>query len=183
MKPTTIHYDFRIDALTPDTLRLSRFVDYVDALRGIFDAGDDVFFHQVRKGSAVLEFGVTHKAVPHIEKRLGLLGSADMPADLAAQWMNINRCLRRDNASARLTRKGSTVALAQFAGIRTPLAQEAIVHENGTLDGVVVGVKGVDDSVPVWLKTDDGNVLVCTTPAEVISSRSRTDLQVLTRQQ
>jgi len=164
---TIIHYDFRIDALTPGTLRLSRFVDYVDALRSIFDAGDDVFFHQVRKGSAVLEFGVKHKAAQRIESRVRLLGSADMPADLAAQWTNINRYLRRDGASAKLSRKGSKAVLARFAGIRTPLAQEAIVHENGTLDGTVVGMKGVDDSVSVWLKADDGNLLKCSTKREI----------------
>lgn len=161
MKPTTVNYDFRIDALTPKTLRLSRFVDYVDALRGIFDAAEDVYFHQVRKGSAVLEFAASYKAAPRIEKRLHLLGTADMPADMAAQWTNINRYLRRDGASARLMRKGGKVTLAQFAGIRTPLAQEAIVHESGTLEGVVVGVKGVDDSVPIWLKADDGALLKC----------------------
>lgn len=167
MKTNPIHYDFRIDALTPDTLRLSRFVDYVDALRGVFDAGDDVYFHQVRKGSAVLEFAAKHKAAPRIEKRLRLAGGADMPPDMAAHWASINRFLRRDGASARLTRKGSKTVLAQFVGARTPLAQEAIVHENGTLDGVLVGVKGVDDSVPVWLKTDDGIVLKCNAKREV----------------
>lgn len=167
MKPTSVHYDFRIDALTPETLRLSRFVDYVDALRGIFDAAEDVYFHQVRKGSAVLEFAASHKAAPRIEKRLHLLGTAEMPADMAVQWAKINRCLRRDGASARLMRKGGKVTLAQFAGIRTPLAQEAIVHESGTLDGVVVGVKGVDDSVPIWLKTDDGALLKCNAKRDV----------------
>ena len=59
------------------------------------------------------------------------------------------------------------MALAQFAGVRTPLAQEAIVHENSTLDGIVVGVKGIDDSVPVWLKTDDGIVLRCNARREI----------------
>lgn len=167
MNPHLVHYDFRIDSLTPETLRLSRFVDYVDALRGIFDAGDEVYFHQVRKGSAVLEFAAKGKAAARIEKRLGLLGTADMPVEMAVQWTNINRFLRRDGASARLSRKGGKKVLAQFAGIRTPLAQEAIVYENGTLDGIIVGVKGVDDSVPVWLKTDDGIVQKCNAKREI----------------
>jgi hypothetical protein len=160
VKTSSAHYDFRIDALTPETLRLRRFVDYVSALRGIFANADDVYFQKVRKGSAVLEFGVAAKAIARVERRLRLLGSADMPPDMAQQWTCINRLLRRDSASARLSRKGGAV-LAEFAGIRTPLAQEAIVHENGTIDGIVVGVKGIDDSVPVWLKTDDGLVQKC----------------------
>jgi len=167
MRPSAVHYDFRVDHLTPDTLRLTRFVDYVDALRGIFDAPDDVYFHQVRKGSAVLEFAVKGKAVPRIEKRLLLLGTPNMPADMAAHCTAINRYLRRDGSSAKLTRKGSAKPLAYFAGIRTPLAQEAIVHENGTLDGIVVGVRGVDDSVPVWLKADDDSVLKCNARREI----------------
>ncbi|MCL2830424.1 MAG: hypothetical protein FWD77_06780 [Betaproteobacteria bacterium] len=167
MKPNTVHYDFCIDRLTPDTLRLARFVDYVDALRGIFGVTEDVYFHQVRKGSAVLEFAAKGEAVPRIEKRLHLLGIPDMPADMAAHWTNINRYLRRDGSSAKLTRKSGGKPLAYFAGIRTPLAQEAIVLENGTLDGVVVGVRGLDDSVPVWLKADDDSVLKCNARREI----------------
>lgn len=166
MKPTAVHYDFRIDALTPETLRLSRFVDYVDALRGAFGAASEVYFQKVRKGSAVLEFAAPSKAAHRLEKRLRLLGTADMPADMATPWASINRLLRRDGASARLVRKGGPT-LAQFAGVRTPLAQEAIVHENGTLDGVVVGVRGIDDSVPVWLQTDDGIVQKCNAKRDI----------------
>ncbi|WP_397596853.1 hypothetical protein [Silanimonas sp.] len=160
MKDTAAHYDFRIDALTPETLRLGRFVEYVNALRAVFGSADDVYFQKVRKGSAILEFAVPHRAVVRTDKRLRLLGTADMPPEMAAQWTIINRLLRRDSASAKLMRKGGPV-LAQFAGVRTPLAQEAIVHENGTLDGVVVGVKGVDDSVSVWLRSDEGDLLKC----------------------
>lgn len=166
MKPTAVHYDFRIDTLTPETLRLNRFVDYVDALRGVFGSADEVYFQKVRKGSAVLEFAAPQKAAHRLDKRLRLLGSADMPADMAAQWRNINRFLRRDGASARLMRKGGPL-LAHFAGIRTPLAQEALVYENGTLDGVIVGVKGIDDSVPVWLKTDDDVVQKCNAKRDI----------------
>ncbi|MES2885012.1 MAG: hypothetical protein V4709_09425 [Pseudomonadota bacterium] len=159
MKQPPIHYDFRIDALTPETLRLGRFVEYVDALRAIFSS-DDVHFSKVRKGSAVLEFTAPVKAAPKLEARLRLIGGTDMPADMAAPWRTINTLLRRDGASAKLTRKGGE-ALVYFAGGKAPLAQEAIVHEAGTLDGTVVGVKGVDDSVPVWIKTDEGVVHKC----------------------
>ena len=41
------------------------------------------------------------------------------------------------------------------------------MHENGTLDGVLVGVKGVDDSVQVWVKADDDNVLKCNAKREI----------------
>lgn len=166
MKQTAIHYDFRIDALTPETLRLGRFVDYVDALRAVFGSPEDVFFQKVRKGSAVLEFAVQEWAVQRVESRVRLLGSADMPAEMATSWHLINRLLRRDGASARLMRKHGPV-LAQFAGIRTPLAQEAFVHESATLDGILVGVKGTDDSVPVWLKTDDGIVQKCNAKRDI----------------
>ncbi|HQQ71808.1 MAG TPA: hypothetical protein PLL92_16060 [Alicycliphilus sp.] len=166
MKPLIVHYDFHIDALTPETLRLSRFVEYVDDLRALFGHPDDVHFKQVRKGSAVLEFFSSPEAAPQIDTRLRQLGSADMPADIATRWSHLNALLRRDSASATLRRKGGMV-LARFAGVRTPLAQEAIVHENGTLDGTVVGIKGVDDSVPVWIKTDDGAVQKCNATHEL----------------
>jgi hypothetical protein len=166
MKPLVVHYDFRIDALTPETLRLGRFAEYVSALRTVFGSSEDVHFSKVRRGSAVLEFWAPQKAAPKIDARLRLVGGTDMPPDLAGRWREINTLLRRDNASARITRKGG-VTLARFAGARAPLAQEAIVHETGTLDGTVVGVKGVDDSVQVWIRTDDGIVQNCNAKRDI----------------
>lgn len=160
MKKPTTYYDFRIDSLTPETLRLSRFVDYVEELRAIFGSPDDVHFSKVRKGSAVLEFWAPEKATKHIEARLRLIGGNNMPPDLALHYRNLDNYLRRDNGSAKIMRKNGPV-IAELAGIRTPLAQEAVVHETGTLDGTVVGVKGIDDSVQVWIKTDDGLVQKC----------------------
>ncbi len=165
MTKTIVHYDFCIDSLTPETLRLGRFADYVRELHGIFGS-DDVHFGKVRKGSAVLEFWTPEKAAPKLDIRLRLIGGTDAPIELAAHHRNINSLLRRDNGSAKLGRKNAA-ALVRFAGVRTPLAQEAVVHETGTLDGTVVGVKGIDDSVQVWIKTDDGVIHKCNARREV----------------
>ncbi len=160
MKKPVVHYDFRIDSLTPETLRLGRFVEYVTELRAIFGSPDDLRFSKVRKGSAVLEFAAPEKAVRTIDARLRLVGGKYMPPDMALHYRNLDSLLRRDNGSAKLARKNGPV-IVEFYGIRTPLAQEAVIHEMGTLDGTVVGVKGIDDSVPVWIRTDDGLTQKC----------------------
>ncbi|WP_428381047.1 hypothetical protein [Nevskia ramosa] len=159
------YYDFCIDSLTPETLRLGRFADYVKELNGIFGS-DDVHFSKVRKGSAVLEFWVPEKAAPKLDARLRLVGGTDAPPEFTAHCRNLDSLLRRDNASAKLGRKNGP-ALARFAGVRTPLAQEAVVHETSTFDGTVVGVKGIDDSVQVWIKPDDGVLLKCNAKRDI----------------
>lgn len=155
MKPPIVYYDFRIDSLTPETLRLGRFVDYVTELHALFGGGEEVHFSKVRKGSAVLELWVPEKAAEKVDAHLRLVGGTDAPPEVAKHHRKLTDLLRRDHASGRLARKNGPVII-DFPGIRTPLAQEAIVYEATTLDGTVVGVKGVDDSVTVWIKTDEG---------------------------
>ena len=166
MKKPTAYYDFCIDSLTPETLRLGRFVEYVTELRAIFGNAEDVQFSKVRKGSVVLEFRMSQKTSKQVEPRLRLLGGTDMPPDLADHSSKLNALLRRDNASGKLLHKDGPV-IVQFPGVRTPLAQEAIVHETSTLDGTVVGVKGIDDTVQVWINTDDGDLHKCNAKREI----------------
>lgn len=166
MTKTAAFYDFRIDSLTPETLRLGRFVEYVDALRPLLGHPDQVHFSKVRKGSAVLEFWAPASTTRKIETRLRLIGGTEMPLDMIEPHRRLNVLLRRDNASGKIARKNGAT-LVNFPGVKTPLAQEAIVHEVGTLDGIVVGVKGIDDSVQVWIKTDEGEQQKCVTTRDV----------------
>lgn len=155
-------YDFRIDAWTPDTLPMARLAEYLARLATVFGFQEHVHFLKVRKGSAVPEIHVQEATALKVHARLKLIGTADAPEDAAKSVQHINAMLREDNASAVLRVKGGAQVI-QFPGCKTPLAEEAIVHEAGELVGTVIKVGGKDETVPLMLQDTDGTTFSCTT--------------------
>lgn len=155
-------YDFRIDAWKPDTLPMARLAEYLACLATIFGSQDQVYFLKVRKGSAVPEIHVHEAVAPRVHGRLKLVGMNEAPSDAAKAVQTVNAKLREDNASAVLRVKGGA-QLIQFPGCKTPLADEAVVHEAGELVGAVIRVGGKDPTVPLTLQDTDGAIYLCTT--------------------
>jgi hypothetical protein len=155
-------YDFRIDAWLPDTLPMARLAEYLANLAKVFGHQDHVHFLKVRKGSAIPEIHVQETAVPKVQARLKLVGTPDSPEDAAKSVHHINNMLRDDGASAVLRVKGGAQVMV-FPGCKTPLADEAIVHETGELIGTVIKVGGKDETVPLLLQDTDGTTYPCTT--------------------
>lgn len=160
------HYDFRIDAWKPETLPMARLAEYLAKLAILFGNKEHVHFSKVRKGSAIPEVYVDEHAVPKVNARLQLVGTIDEPEDVRSANREINRMLRSDNAIATLRFKGGAKIL-DFPGRKTPLAEEAIVHQFGELDGVVIRVGGKDKSVPLHLQGENGIYYTCNTSREI----------------
>jgi len=141
---------------------MSRLAEYLSHLSTLLGQRDNVHLVQVRKGSAIPEMLVDSEAMPKIEARLHLVDTANAPEDVIREQLVINRMLREDHASATLRLKRGAVIL-RFAGHKTPLAEEILVHEQGSLVGTVIRVGGRDETVPVWLQSEDGRIYKCNT--------------------
>jgi hypothetical protein len=155
-------FDFRIDAWKPETLPMKRLAEYLARLAVVFGYQDQVYFLKVRKGSAISEIHVHETAAPKAHARLKLVGAGTGPADTTQSVHHINAMLREDNASATLRVKGGAL-IVNFPGCKTPLAEEAIVHEAGELIGSVIRVGGKDETVPLFLQDPDGTTYLCNT--------------------
>lgn len=155
-----IHYDFRIDAWKRETLPMARLAEYLTKLSTMFGHKEQVHFLQVRKGSAIPEITVDYEAAPKVAARLRLVGTPNAPPELERANQEVNRMLRVDNASATLKIKHGKNVLV-FPGKKTPLAEEVVVHEQGSLDGVIIRVGGKDDSVPIWIEGEGKVIYKC----------------------
>ncbi|MEQ1488826.1 MAG: hypothetical protein ABL920_10040 [Methylotenera sp.] len=160
------YYDFRIDAWKPETLPMARLAEYLAKLAVLFGNKEHVHFSKVRKGSAIPEIYVDEHAIPKVNARLRLVGAVEAPDDIGQANREINRMLRSDNAIATLKFKGGAKIL-EFPGRKTPLAEEAIVHQLGELDGVVIRVGGKDKSVPLHLQGENGVYYTCNTTRDI----------------
>ncbi len=159
-------YDFRIDAWTPETLPMKRLSDYANELAKLFGSTTDVHLLKVRKGSAVSEIAVAANAQHAVAERLALVGTAQAPEELRQPYSKVNDFLREDGGSAVLKLKGGARVVA-FPGCKTPLAEEVVIHEAGTLDGVVIRVGGKDETVPVWLLGENDEKLQCNSSRQI----------------
>lgn len=155
-------FDFRLSALQPETLPMARLADYLARLAVLFGHQDHVYFLKVRKGSAVPEIHVHETASPMVQSRLNLVGAGNGPEEANKAVRDINAMLRDDNTSATLAVKGGALVI-NFPGCKTPLAEEAVVHEAGELTGSVIRVGGRDETVPLLLQDTDGTTYQCNT--------------------
>ena len=155
-------FDFRLSALKPETLPMARLAEYLARLATLFGYQDQVYFLKVRKGSAVPEIHVHETAAPKVQSRLKLVSVGDGPEEANKAVREINAMLRDDNTSATLAVKGGGL-LITFPGCKTPLAEEAVVHEVGELIGSVIRVGGKDETVPLLLQDTDGTTHPCNT--------------------
>ncbi|MEO8154379.1 MAG: hypothetical protein ABI605_15020 [Rhizobacter sp.] len=153
-------YDFRIDVWRPETLPMKRLSEYTRELARLFGSSDQVHLLKIRKGSAVPEIAVASSAQASVAERLRLVGTPGADAEIARPYLELNSFLRDDGGSAVLKIKGGARIL-DFPGCRTPLSEEIVIHESGTLDGMVIRVGGKDETVPVWLEGEHREKLPC----------------------
>jgi len=114
------------------------------------------------KGYPIQEIHAHEIAAPKVHSRLKLVGAGSGPEDASKAVREINAMLRDDNTSATLRPKGGALII-DFPGCKTPLAEEAIVHEAGELIGSVIRVGGRDETVPLLLQDTDGTTYPCNT--------------------
>lgn len=153
-------YDFRIDVWRPETLPMKRLGDYAVELSKLFGSSANVHLLKVRAGSAVPEIAVAFSVQRLVADRLGSIGRAEAADDVIRPYRKLNDYLREDGGSAILKFKGGARVIA-FPGIKTPLSEEVVIHEWGTLDGVVIRVGGAEETVPVWLDGESGQRFKC----------------------
>ena len=143
---------FKIDVFTPDTLPMARLAEYMAQFAKLLGEPDRVHFVEVERGSAVLRARIDEVAVPKVTRRLSeaAQGHGD-PVALKA-LKDLDDMLANDNAVGQLLDEAGAVVIA-FAGRNRPKPLEyGPFREDGVLEGVVIKMGGIGESVPIWLE-------------------------------
>ena len=153
-------YQFVIDAYSPDTLPMARLAEYMAALARLFGEVERVHFVRLEPGSTVLVQVVEPEAVPQVSHRIRALERGKAPADAIKAFNTLNGYLAADNATGSL-RASEGAEVVRFPGRerKEPIAFGAF-KQPGVLDGVLIRVGGLDDTVPVHLQ-DGRAVHIC----------------------
>ncbi len=152
------YLQFKIDGFTPETLPMERLASYMAELAALFSNAERVHFDKVRKGSALLQAWVEPTAAPKIRERVAMADSPDAPDDVARPYRMLNKMLREDNSTGVL-RLPKGAKILRFPGKTAPVIQTFRVVENGTIEGFVIRIGGIDETVPIWIKNREGEVV------------------------
>ncbi len=160
-----LRFRFKIDDLSLDTTPMKRVTEYLNDLAVLLGEQKHVHLAEVTKGSIDAVIVTSVEAAPRIEQRI-----KDATQTSGVQPTGPQDALRAVKALADKLREDKTGAVFMFeAGAEIvrfePPAQETTkqvfgpFNQEGTLDGVVVRLGGINDPVPVHLESDEGSHL------------------------
>jgi hypothetical protein len=147
-------YRFKIDAYTPETMPMARLSEYMRALSEILGEPSAVHFRRLEKSSTVVVSKVDREAAPKVRQRVAALRRGDAPKDISAAYGEINKLLRADNAIGVLCEDEPRGVIIRFPG-REEISEEfPAIRQPGSVDGVVIGIRGKDETIHITLQSD-----------------------------
>lgn len=152
-------YVFRIDAFTPDTIPMARLADYLAGLATIFGERERVHFKGLEPGSTKVFSVVEREAAPKVRDHLQALAANDAGPQSADAFKKLNELLRKDNASATLTR--GTAEVLKFPGRwmnRPP--KIGPFSQSVVRDGVLVRIGGKDKTAHASIEDQAGRTWI-----------------------
>lgn len=156
-------YALRIHGCNPASLSMDKFAEYVREFSALLGNDPSIHFAGLVKGSAVLRASVSSQAESIVQLRL--LEAKTLPDSQAAnQAKKFGKVLGLDGHRAELLDRENNRIL-EFDGVvaANEPAKEVVVQDSGTVNGIVVGIEGADDTVHVRLRDmndDESRVIV-----------------------
>jgi hypothetical protein len=156
-------FRFKIDDLTLETISMKRLLEYLDDLASILGEQKHVHLAEIRTGSIEAIIDTDAEAAPKIERRVkeatrnnGVEPTGPPEAIRAAK--SLMERLHQDKTGAVFMFEAGAEIVRFENGQRETTAQVfGPFNQEGTLDGVVVRVGGINDPVPVHLESDEGS--------------------------
>jgi hypothetical protein len=147
-------YRFKIDAFTPDTLPMKRLAEYMEELATLFGSQERVHFVRIESGSATVVQVVEYEHIPKVRDRLKGVKDRSAPRDAIEAYSKIDKMLAQDNATGLIEThvETETAKIIEFPGKnRESVENFCPVSQRGSIDGVLVRIGGIDETVPVLL--------------------------------
>lgn len=148
--------------IAPETIPMSRLLEYLTDLALMMGHKESVHFLRVEEGSAQPVFLVAADEEHRVSSRMQLAQRGQSTRDANLAYKRFDQRLREDNAVAEVSNESKKAKILSFPGRNQPDQEEYRgIKEPGELIGEVKRVGGLDDTVPIWLKRNDGQILYC----------------------
>lgn len=154
-------YRFKIDAYTPDTIPMARLSEYMAQLALLLGEQASVHFHKLTKGSTVLNARVEREAAPKVRDRVARVRANDAPSEPMRAYATLNKLLRDDNAIGVLRDAAPRGIIVRFPGRELALEKFPTIRQQGSIDGIVTGIRGRDATAHVILQSEGQQLSGC----------------------
>lgn len=146
-------FTFRIaGSYTPATIPLERLGEYLVALGALLGEEANVHFDHLTEGSTVVHATVDEPAMPKVERRVRNIAAGDAEPAVMKAANEIDKMLRDDNATGRLSGGDRNVIYVDFAGRDRPESLPyGPIKQYGVIEGEVFRVEGKDQTVHVGI--------------------------------
>jgi hypothetical protein len=157
---------FNIDGTSPHILPMARLAEYLRELASILGSEEGVHFLRVGEGSADCTMEVDEDEEAAIITRVQNVTVGDAPKESIKAYESLRALLQQDELSAELELDNGEVIL-EFP-LPSDKQEETFgpFWQDGTLDGILVKIGGLDDTIPVHL-INEGSHYICNTTKEV----------------
>lgn len=160
---------FRIANVTPERLSSAKLAQYLADLATLLGSQDHLHFSRVGKGSASLIHYADPSAIPRMRRRVDSIPNVGGEDDARTAYARINSRLAEDEANGYL--KIGNVKVLKFRGRQEePQRIFGRIVQDEYLDGQLVRVGGLDETVPVHLREADRAPYFCSTDIETAKS-------------
>jgi hypothetical protein len=155
---------FRIPEFDPLTLSMARLGEYITQLAVLYGEKDHIHFWRVVRGSAALVKKVDAEAIEKVGLRVKT--ACDGPdSDTAVAYSRIDDMLFRDHATGAVYLGGAKIL--QFPGKKRAKTESiGPIVQRDFIDGQLIRLGGKDETVPVHVRDEDGEIHLCTANIE-----------------
>ncbi len=158
-----VYYRFKIDAYTPATIPMGRLAEYMAQLAILFGERHAVHFNGLTKGSTILNATVDREAAPKVRDRVTRVRAGDAAIEPARAFQVLNHMLRDDNATGLLRDSSARGVILNFPGRELAEEKFASIRQHGTIDGIVTGIRGRDETIHITILSEDRQISGCET--------------------
>jgi hypothetical protein len=137
-----------------------RLAEYMRELAQILGEPTQVHFRRLARGSTVIVHEIEREAVPKVVERVSQVRRGEGPSEALRSYKETNRLLREDNAVGAL-RNGRL--LLPFPGREERQEAFSAVRQHGSVDGVITGVRGRDQTAHILLQDGERQISGCWT--------------------
>jgi len=158
---------FHIEGTTPHELPMARLADYLNTLSVLFGNEHHVHFLRVETGSAPCVIEVDQEYEEKIFSRVKRATLKRGPRDAVKASHSLREMLKKDELWADLKRENGEVVASY------PLVKEKKQEtfgpfwQDGSLDGMVVRLGGIDETLPVHL-VYEGRSYICNAGRDIV---------------
>jgi hypothetical protein len=149
-------YALRIRGTTPQGIPLAKLAEYLKEFANLLGEAQRPVFGGIVKGSALLRSAVPPDANPTVRLRL-VEAKLDPETNPGRHAGNIEKLMERDNTRGQVEDRNGAVILEFSPKKKTAEVQkEYFIQDTGIIDGIVVSIAGVDDTVHIKLQATTG---------------------------